>query len=472
MLKDVTRYGLGRGLPALLNLASILVYSRLLSPHAYGVYGITVAVSTAVNAICFQWLRVGLLRFFDDHAPSRRALLQTIGSTHLLLAIPSCLIVLVIVWAVTPSLAPGVLGLAAALVVSQAIFDFANELSRARLQAGKYGAMAVGRSSVAAALGIWLATHEVGAAAPLAGLATGNAIFAIISLANFGATERLPFVGSLNRKWLLELSAYGLPLALAFALSAILGTSDRIMIGWLRGVAETGLYTVGADLTQNSVGMLMFVVNLAAYPLILAAFRAGGLEGARPWMERSGSLLLAIAFPAVVGIMLVRHDLAVYIIGREFQDTAARVMPWIAASAALAGVKAFHYDLAFQLAKRTSYQVWISLGAVVINIVVNLILIPHSGATGAAMATVVSNGVALAASAHWGKRVLRIPEIRIDSAQGATVVIATLALAGTILGGRGLAGVTGFSAKVVGAVVAYGLCLWSLNFLGVRRGGA
>jgi O-antigen/teichoic acid export membrane protein len=82
--------------------------------------------------------------------------------------------------------------------------------------------------------------------------------------------------GLLDLRLVRDLLAYGLPLAVTFALNFIVHSSDRILLGWLISYEAAGTYAAGYDLTQMSLTLLMMVVNLAAYPQIVRSLETEG----------------------------------------------------------------------------------------------------------------------------------------------------------------------------------------------------
>ena len=62
------------------------------------------------------------------------------------------------------------------------------------------------------------------------------------------------------------------------ALSFVIDSSDRFLLGWLLIDAAVGQYAVAFDLTSFSIGLLLTIVNLAAYPLMIRALRNTALS--------------------------------------------------------------------------------------------------------------------------------------------------------------------------------------------------
>jgi O-antigen/teichoic acid export membrane protein len=56
------------------------------------------------------------------------------------------------------------------------------------------------------------------------------------------------------------------------------------------------------DLTGFSIGLLLMIVNLTAYPLVIRAMQDHGAEQARRQLVANLTALLAVGLPATIGL--------------------------------------------------------------------------------------------------------------------------------------------------------------------------
>src|SRR5690606_19219366 len=75
LIRNSLAYVLARGLPGLVNLAALALYSRLLSPEAYGRYVLVIAGVMLVGTIAFQWQRSVVIRWLPARADTARQFL-------------------------------------------------------------------------------------------------------------------------------------------------------------------------------------------------------------------------------------------------------------------------------------------------------------------------------------------------------------------------------------------------------------
>lgn len=401
-------YVLARGLPGLLNFLAIAVYTRLLQPEAYGDYSLVIAGVALLDSLLIQWLRLGLLRFLPKDQAAEAAMLQSLRNLWLrIIAAVSAGTVVLSLLPVNPVPLP-LLFSGLLLFICQGWFELNLELSRKRLQPRSYGRLALQRAVLALLFGGLLAWLW-GAPGLLLGLSLGSvAAFLLNRQVSDWSGSTLQVDGVL----LSTLLSYGLPLTITFALGFIVNSSDRFLIGWLLGRSETGLYSAGYDLASFTVTMLLSIVNLAAYPLTVRALEDEGEDAARSRLHDTLHLLLLVGAPATAGLMLLAGPVAGFTVGSEFVTAAAAVIPWIAAAAFLAGIKAFYVDVGFQLAGDTRLQAWVMLAAAVLNVVLNLLLIPHWGIMGAVWSTFAVWVLALLLSLMLVRRSFRLPRLQ------------------------------------------------------------
>ncbi|HPQ96165.1 MAG TPA: polysaccharide biosynthesis C-terminal domain-containing protein, partial [Thiolinea sp.] len=187
-------------------------------------------------------------------------------------------------------------------------------------------------------------------------------------------------------------------------MSEVIYSSDRLLLAWLAGKGSAGQYAVAYDLPAFTLNMLMMGINLAAYPALVQALERGDSRQVRDCRLQHFRLLFAVALPATVGLILVAPNLVELMIGAEFRPAVRRLLPVIAVAVLLSGLKAYYFDLAFQLGEHPRGQLQILVLAAGLNLMLNGVLIPRQGMQGAALATLITFGVALLLSAVRGRR--------------------------------------------------------------------
>jgi O-antigen/teichoic acid export membrane protein len=407
MLKSVIIYFGGRVGVALIVLLSISIYTRLLSPAEYGVYALIVSGVTMAYAATMQWLTLSLGRFLPAYPEREDIVLSHVAASYLVVA----LIVVLGISLAGPFLdldANGfellVLGVTFFLAIS--FSELALVVFQARRQPLFYIGFALLRVGVASAIGIMLAYFGWGSVGLLVGLLVGNLC---ISLPSALSSWRVVHFRLLARRLLSELAAYGLPFAMTGALGGFITLSDRYILEFLIGIEATGLYAASYDLAMRTLHVLMMVVAMACNPVIFRVYDAEGRAAAEPLIRRQGELLLGLALPAAISFIMLAPAITVVMLGKEFQQAARELMPWIAVATVLSGFQAFYLSLAFSLPKRPLQQTSVFVLGALVNVALNFLLIPRLGLIGAALATVAAYGLIMTGSLLVGRRLYPLP---------------------------------------------------------------
>ena len=407
LLKHSFFYAVARGMPGLVNFAALALYTRLLAPGDYGRYALLVAGVGLVNVMVFQWLRLVVARFLQAKALPGHFLGGILAQFYLLVAATSLTgLALAFLW--PDPVWQRLLALAVPLLVSQAALELSLVVASARLEPGRYGVMLGSKALIALSIGVLLAWVGFGVYAPVWGLIAGQCAALLLFGHHIWRNAKIRWPVAEERRQQL---GYGLPLIVTFALAWVISGSDRLLLAWLFDENAVGLYSAGYDLVFQSLTLLLTIINTAAYPLAVKAMEHGGEAQARKQLAHNGELIVAAALAGAVGLVVLAPAILTLFIGEAFRPGAAAILPMIAAASALSGIKAYHFDIAFHLGKRSHTLVWIAALAAVINVILNLLLIPLLGIAGAAWATLIAYSAALLASALIGRRLYGMPPV-------------------------------------------------------------
>jgi len=125
-------------------------------------------------------------------------------------------------------------------------------------------------------------------------------------------------------------------------------------------------------------------------------------------MKNYGASLLWIAMPAATGIALVAKEFG-FILGESVRAEAITVMPLIAFAGVLNGLISYYAQRAFMLSGKTNMFVWAMIPPVILNIGLNLWLIPIYGLMGAVFSTVISYALGFILAVIIGRRYYPLP---------------------------------------------------------------
>ncbi len=426
LIAQSIKYVFARGLPGLINLLSLMLFTRLLSPQAYGEYALVITGVGLAYVVLYQWLKLGILRHYTAYQANDKKFLVSILTAYGLISLAALLTGAVSLLFIDDHRISLLLGFSIAILIAHAFHQLNLELTRIKLKVNQYAFYSMLKSVLGLILGvvfIWLGFEVFGV--------LGGLLLALMATGVWGFSRQWykPASEYVSRTIILQQLHYGLPLTAVFALTFVISGSDRILIAWLMDTQAAGLYSAGYDITSQSLGLLMVILNLAAYPLVVRTLEKQGEEQAKKVMASVFTLLWSVALPSSVGIALLAEPLAAIFLGEQFRTTAVQLIPVIAAATLLSGMKSYYFDLSFQLGKKTSKQIWSVFFAAMFNIVLNIVLIPHYGVMGAAYATLAAYTLALYVSYLLGKKIFQAPIPLIDMLK---VSLATLIMASVV----------------------------------------
>ncbi len=405
MFKTSLIYFLIRAINGVLALATIYILTRLLSAEQYGLYALGMAGIGLCGSVLFQWIAVAVSRFYAAHVAEPDVLLTEAYRLFFRIAIVGlALTAIYAVWSPMPAVTP-LLTLAIGVgAIAMGLHSLGLQVANARGLPVSFGLLTASRGAFALAAAVAFVLAGFGGA----GAVFGVALACVLSVAFFGA-RRQTTVRHNSPELRRQMIVYGLPLTLTYFATMVLDVSDRFMIGWWLGAPAVAGYAAAYDLTQQVVGAIMNVLFLAAYPRVVAAWEAGGATAAsQAMLPLSRAMLLGA--PLITGIFIGwASDISQMVFGISVRSDAAQIMPWVAFAIAVGCLKSYFLDIAFQLAKVTHMQVRITVVMAVLNVVLNILLMPNFGVVGAAIATTVAFSIGAILSWLFGRRLCIYP---------------------------------------------------------------
>ena len=172
---------------------------------------------------------------------------------------------------------------------------------------------------------------------------------------------------------------------LAGLMVSIYGSTDKFMLKQMLNESEVGFYSTAVSLCNTWVFLLTAVID-SLYPIILQSFDDEKL------FERKNKQLYALVFYVSIGVSLLFSILASPIVeilyGGAYAPAAAplRIITWYTAFSYL-GVARNAWVVSYSKQK---YLKYLYIGAAITNVVLNTIMIPLWGASGAALASLIT----------------------------------------------------------------------------------
>lgn len=181
------------------------------------------------------------------------------------------------------------------------------------------------------------------------------------------------------------------PLTLARLLRTLVFSSDVVLLGFLVGERAVGLYNAPYRLCYLLLAMSI-AIHASYLPAITRA-SAVGFKQVRVLAGRSMEIASCLGIPLTVGGMILAVPLLNTVFGPDYVEGAAafRLLLLSIGFIFFSGVT---HNLLLA-ADRLKVEMWIIAVAAVLNVGLNLILIPRYGLVGAAFATALAEGLIL-----------------------------------------------------------------------------
>lgn len=266
----------------------------------------------------------------------------------------------------------------------------------------------------------------------------------------------------------LDLLREGVPFTVILVVGILYWRADGAILSWLSTPSEVGAYGVAYQLAFNLD--VISAVFAAATLSTLTRWAATDLERFDRVVRLGYRLLLVVAVPiGVLGVPLARPILLAFS-GPEFVDAATPVLRLFFVGVAI-GFLNQHLTGALVSLHRQNFLLRLSLVNLAINIVLNIVLVPHLGALGAGVAMVSSQGAGLVAGAILLGR-LRPGVFPLEQVARMLGVSVAAALLVGLVAGRGLLVeiLVGGAAVVVLALLARAVPTEALDLVRARLG--
>lgn len=184
-----------------------------------------------------------------------------------------------------------------------------------------------------------------------------------------------------------EMLTLCIPLMLIAVMNSIIELSDTLMLGVLRSASEVSIYYIAAKIAALST-TLLFIINGTIAPDISKRWARNDRAGAFAIVRKYSRFMLALALVILLAIGLLReYILAVF--GAEYREQG--VYPLLVLAAGYFFVLAAG-PLGIFMTMTGNHRRYLhnNIAACVINVALNLILIPRYGVNGACFATAVA----------------------------------------------------------------------------------
>lgn len=362
-----------------------LLTARYLGPSNYGLINYAATYTSFFSSFCTLGINSVIVKNFVDY-PDEEGL--AIGSAIIMRTVSSFLSV-IMMFCITIIADKGertthiVIFLCSIGVIFQ-VMDTLNYWFQAKLQS-KFAAIATLISyTVVSIYKVWLLITGKSVEWFAVSTSLDYFVVAVVLLIMYKKHNGPKFAFSVKKAKEIFLSSYHF--ILAGLMVSIYGSTDRFMLKQMINETEVGYYSTAVSICNTWVFILSAIID-SLYPVILQSF---GQDKKK--FERKNRQLYAIVFYISVSVSIFFSIFATPIVtilyGSQYLPAASalRVVTWYTAFSYL-GVARNAWMVCYN---RQNYLKYLYIGATITNVIMNALMIPKGGATGAAMASLIT----------------------------------------------------------------------------------
>lgn len=197
---------------------------------------------------------------------------------------------------------------------------------------------------------------------------------------------------------------YGFPLIGLSLTLFVLNISDRYVIIYFCGRDISGIYTANYSLASAVYTMMMMGIMRAVYPNLLEAWGKKDMDRTKDILSSGVRYYLLICIPATVGLVMLSEPISRICLAGKYQGGYA-IIGWASVGMLFFGLSEY-CNKAWELTANTKVILTNSLISGLINLVLNIILVPVYGYKVAAITTMISFVLYFVLSFTGAKKVL------------------------------------------------------------------
>lgn len=403
-VKDTAFYALGNIAPKLSGFLLLPIYTKLIPVSAYGILGILELIEMLAIQLLSLGLHQALLRWHGlaDTEPERRRLTFTVFIFLLVVTVLTNLLVLPWRDEIASLILKRQVGHYFLLIFASISFVVLSRiiltLLRSEQKSAFYALAVFSQFTLNLLANIFFVAvlkMEVGGILAAQALSAG-ALF--LSLLPYLSKRMTPKFDALEMR---KMASFGYPLIFGAVAGTILNIGDRFILQQMATLAEVGQYTLAYKFANI---MKMALVDAFALGLPAIGWKIIR-EDDNPKRFFSKSLTYLVFCLLWFGLALSVYSKGLihkFALNQSYW-AAADVVPILALTLVFAGMqRLFFFEL--EIPKKTKSIAIIIGCAAAVNIVLNILLIPYLGITGAAIASLLAQLVSLGISYSYVQR--------------------------------------------------------------------
>ena len=414
LIKDSFKYSVTKIIPGIMGLLAVIVFIRMIGAEEYGKYSVQLSFLMASSAFTVGWLNQSTLRYYSKYQNDQQLpQIFFIGLVFSLLLGSLILVIGSLVTVHNQKFPLTSIGLA--LFLALCFFQFLSAVLRSQLRPN----VMIIVTALQSILGLVLPLLLLWVLSPnhknlLLGLAGSYIALPLVFLAlNIDRFKIFwPIAHDSRHHYKLILSKffrYGFPLSLWFGISLSLPFLDRFFIEYFYSFEVTGIYASFTDLVIRIFSILVFPLTLAAHPRIMSAWNNNNQSAAFTIWRKALQYQLGI-FIILMAIVIIFTDQIFSLLMVALPELnisySYLLIPILIGGFLWQFALLCHKPL--EMDQRTKLMVVLMLAALCVNLIGNIVYLPHYGIIATAYTYMASAGVYIIAVIYFSRNKFKI----------------------------------------------------------------
>lgn len=414
LLKRIVIYIPSSIVPAMLALATSIIFTRIFNPVAYGKYSLFLVYAAPIELLFIEWLDQSIGKFLPPEQSSgdRRRVKDAIFLSIALIFFSEIVLAVAVLAIGNFFLAPewrSFLLPTCLFVIVSSLFDVIAIVFAAESRARNYTSYQLLDSVATFGLRLLLvsAIFSMGTTLMFWSVIISHCFLLPIMWVQggFPAPRRLALLlrsGEI-RGTALAFLTFGLPMTIFFLSSVLLDVGDRYVLNFFMGPGPVGIYDANYRLIAGLVVLMVAPITITLHPHLMKIAGSGDTKTIEQMIGNVVETLLLVGALTVGLTFLFHKDIARVLLGHEFRAGSV-VMPAVVAGVFFFNIGTFAHK-PFEIVGRTRVMLVFGVIAAAANIGLCFALIPLLGYVGAAYATLLSYLLYTVCVGYLGRRI-------------------------------------------------------------------
>lgn len=390
--KDTLQYGIAVIIPALLGIFSITIFTRIFNASQYGEYNLVLSTTLFITMLFSQWLQQSIQRYRLEYLDN-----PDLFKNNLIFLM---LVELAIIAFLAISLNPLSIFLesyrryyiiSAILIGIQFLFLSLGAVLQSGFNAKKYRNFNLLNGIFKFAFAIILIFIYRDPLSIILGLLLSQTVLIFPMFKSSGLKIGNLRSVNINEFWVFtrKFIAYGFPMIGWFLGTIVLNLCDRYVLQFFSSSKDVGIYSANYSIVSAVLALLATPLTMAAQPILMN--QSNPIENrvkVEKIMTVFSGIFLLISIPILAYVTVFYQEISAFFLGKEFR-VGAEIIPILFAGILLWNLAMFGHK-GFELLNKTKLMLLLVSISALLNLILNLLLVPKYSYMGASIATLIS----------------------------------------------------------------------------------